>query len=413
MRRAAALLALLASCACRSLPWGADDAPSAVAVRTDLQVIVPADGALEATKASPVAVPRVPTGALKVKEPAPEGTLVAPGDVVTVFDDTQLTIELSNHRASFRSAERRIDRNRLEGSIEKGAISVMKDVAQLEEEHVSEFAAADPEVYSKIEMLKDQVRLTDAQETIVFANAGLRLRGEYYDIEDRILGVEREQAGGKAGRAETSLGQLVLKAPLGGMVVYKKNWRGASASVGDTLWPGNVVMSIVDPTSVALRAYLLERDALGVAAGAPATVTVDAWPERTFNGKVRSVADIASPIERGSPVKYFEVWIDLDDGDPQLLKPGMKARSRIRAAEAKQAIVIPRAALSGTPEEPVVTVVSRDGTATRPVKLGPGDAVRVAVTEGLAEGERVLVGDDGKGAAGASAPGGERRGPRT
>lgn len=401
MRRLSLALAVggaLALASCSRMQWGGD-LTTVTVMRADLEVLVPAEGALEATKASPVAVPRVPTGALKVKEIAPEGSTVAPGDVVVVFDESQLEVELTNQRATFRSAERRLDRNDLQGTIEKGAIAVMKTTAQLESEHVDEFAADDPEIYSKIEMLRDEVRKVEAQETIVYADAGLRLRGEYYDIEERILGVEKGQAEGRIGRAETSLAQLVLKAPLGGMVVYKKNWRGASAGVGDTLWPGNVIMSIVDPAVVALKAYVLEKDAPLVSPGTPATVVVDAWPEREFAAKVRSVADMASPIERGSPVKYVEVMLDLDEGDAERLKPGMKGRARVRAGEAKGALLLPRAALRGTPEAPSVLVATPDGEVERPVKLGIGDAVRVVVLEGVAEGERVVVGEAPGGAA--------------
>ena len=46
--------------------------------------------------ASPVAVPRVPTGALKVRELVPEGSIVEPGQIVIVFDDTRLNIELDS-----------------------------------------------------------------------------------------------------------------------------------------------------------------------------------------------------------------------------------------------------------------------------------------------------------------------------
>ena len=393
----AAWPALLAACAlaggCTGLPWG-EDVATVTVTRADLEVLVPGEGSLEATQASPIAVPRVPTGALKVKEIVAEGTTVQQGDVVVVFDDTQLHIELSNHQATFRSAGRRLDRNDIQDTIERGSIAVIKSTAELERDHVDEFAAQDPDLFSKLEILRDEVRRTEADETIVYADAGLRLRGQYYDIEERILGVERGQAEDRIGRVETSLAQLVLKAPLGGMVVYKKNWRGASAGVGDTLWPGNVIMSIVDPSVVALKAHVLERDAPGISAGAPATVVVDAWPDRPFTGKVRSIADLASPIERGSPVKYFETWIDLDAGDPALLKPGMKGRARIRGGEAKDALIVPRAALRGTPEAPLIRVLGKDGREERPVKLGPGDAVRVAVLEGLAEGDRVIVSED-------------------
>jgi HlyD family secretion protein len=232
-----------------------------------------------------------------------------------------------------------------------------------------------------------------AEETIVFADASLLLRGQYYDIEERILDVEAGQAKEKMGRAETSLGSLVLRAPLPGLVVYRKDWRGGIVSVGDSLWPGNVLLAIVDPTRTVLSGFVLEKDASGLEIGAPASVTVDAWPSRPFDGKVSYRSELSRPIQEGSPVKYFEVKVEILNGDPTLLKPGLKGEARIVTGKFDGAIVIPRSALRGSAEEPFVLVEARGGPERRPVKTGPGDLVRVSITTGLAEGERVLLGD--------------------
>jgi HlyD family secretion protein len=194
-------------------------------------------------------------------------------------------------------------------------------------------------------------------------------------------------------RTTYSLGQLVLHAPIGGLVVYKKNWRGTAVAVGDTLWPGNVVMSIVDPASTALDAFVLEKDAAGVEVGAAATVMADARPDRRFEGKVTMIADVSRPIERGSPVKYTAVQIELLDGDPTLLKPGMKGDAYIRTGRIENAVVVPRAAIRGDGDAPYVLVAADSGVERRSVKLGSGDLARVGVSEGLSEGERVLVGE--------------------
>ena len=124
-----------------------------------------------------------------------------------------------------------------------GTIEVMRRVAELDRDNADLFDIADEGVFSKLEILEQGVRKEEATETVLFAEASLLLRGEYYDIEERILDVERKQVDGKIGRVETSLANLILKAPIGGMIVYKKNWRGNTVGVGDTLWPGNVVMS--------------------------------------------------------------------------------------------------------------------------------------------------------------------------
>jgi multidrug efflux pump subunit AcrA (membrane-fusion protein) len=382
---------------CSGLPWGDDEAAevaAVTAVKTSAAFTVPAKGYLEALSASPVAVPRVPTGALKVKDLVPEGSIVEAGQIVIVFDDTQLNIELGNHKASFRSANRRIDGNDLQSLIESGSIEVMKRVAELELDNAEQFGNLDASIYSRLEILESEVKKEEASETILFADASLLLRGEYYDIEERILDVEKKQVEGNIDRIETSLGSLVLKSPIGGLIVYKKSWRGASVAVGDTLWPGNVIMSIVDPDSTALTAFVLERDSAGVETGARAKVIIDAEPEREFEGKVTNVVEVTRPIERGSPVKYAEVRIELELDEPGLLKPGMKGEARIVTGEVEERVVLPRSALRGSPEQPFVMLAGESGPERREVKTGLGDLVRVSIEDGLAGGESVLLGGE-------------------
>ncbi len=387
--RALLAAALLCTAACGV--GSSDRRVSFTVTRADVRFTVPALGYLESTKASPIAVPQVPTGALKVKELAPEGSIVQPGDIVLVFDSTQLDIDLQNHNASFRSADRRIDRTQLQSQIETGSIDVMKEVAELERDNVDAFKIVDESIYSRLEILREEVRKDEASETILFADASILLRGQYYDIEKRILGVERGQVGGNIQRVETSLANLVLKAPIGGLILYKKNWRGGTVAVGDSLWPGNVVLSIVDPESLALTAYVLEKDAAGVRPGAQVEVLVDARPGRGFAGTVRTIAEVSSPIERNSPVKYSEVKVDLIDAPAELLKPGMKAEARIRSAEVTQAIVVPRSAIKGPADAPWVLVSSSGKAEQRRVTLGPGDHVQVAIMEGLSEGDSLIM----------------------
>lgn len=403
MTRTGAACALMAAVsvlpACQSLALqntssGSQGSTTVTAVRTDLELTVPAKGYLEATKASPIGVPRVPTGAMKVKELVPEGSIVEEGDIILVFDDTQLNIELSNHKASFRSADRRIDRTQIQSTIESGSIEVMREVAELERDNVSSFKIEDLSIYSRLEILEEEVKKTEAEETILFADASLMLRGEYYDIEERILDVEKKQVAGKIGRVETSLGNLVLRAPIGGLIIYKKNWRGSTVAVGDTLWPGNVVMSIVDPASTALSAFVLEKDAAGLEVGTSARIAVDAKPDRTFEGRLTSIAEISRPIEPNSPVKYTEVKIEIDDGDPDLLKPGMKGEARVVTGRLENAIVVPRSALRGEPDSPFLVLENGGSFVRRAVSLGPGNLVLVSVTEGLEGGERILLGGE-------------------
>jgi HlyD family secretion protein len=385
------------SVACGLLPGGSSgSAASANAtvpvLRETFTVSVKARGELESEQASPIAVPKVPTGALKVKELAPEGTMVEEGQVIVVFDDSQLNIEMANHTASFRSSNRRIDKTNIEQGMEAGSVLTDRQVAEMEQAWAAEFQLEDEDIYSKLEILGAALDKSTAEERIIFADAKLLLRGEYYDIDKSILDVEKGQAVGKLERVQTSLGQLVLTAPIGGMVVYRKNWRGAMVTVGDTLWPGNIVMSIVDPTRTSLKVNIFEKDAAGVAENSPTQVRIDAFPATSFDGTVRSISKLSRPIEQGSPVKYFEAVVALEHGDAKRLKPGMKGEAVILVKELADAVVVPRAAVRGAEEETHVLVSSEAGIRMQRVSLGEGDQVRVSIVSGLQGGERILVG---------------------
>ncbi|GAB4222747.1 MAG: efflux RND transporter periplasmic adaptor subunit [Acidobacteriota bacterium] len=409
---AAGVAALLAGCGGDSGDPG--DAVAVPVVRASLELTVPAEGELEAFKASPIAVPRVPTGALQVKDLVPEGSIVAPGDVLVVFDDSQLVIDRDNHKASFLSASRRITSTELESDIEEGKLEAVREISSIERDSAEKFLITDEEVYSLKEILESRLREREAAATVVYADAAVQLKDEFYDIEERILDVERGQAADKLRRVQTSLANVVLRAPIGGLVVYRKNWRGGTIGIGDTIWPGNVVMMIVDPGTTGMLGFVHERDAAGIAVGAPARVTVDALPGREFEGTVERIAEVSRPIRADSPAKFSEVRIRLAVDDAATLKPGMKARARIVVGRLDDTLVVPRAAIRGDSERPWVLVATADGTTERrDVRLGGQDAVKAGVLEGLEEGERVLLGDATETATGDAPPDdGRTRRPR-
>jgi multidrug efflux pump subunit AcrA (membrane-fusion protein) len=382
------------------LPFATVDekmSPTVPALLGNLQSVVRARGELEAINAYPVAVPKVPTGALSVAWLVEEGSRVETGDKILEFEATQLEIELDNNVASFRSTNRRIDRNRIQSSIEAGSIDVMKSVAELELDVAESVKIDDESIFSRQEILDATLDRDYAAKKIVFADMSLLLRGKYYDIDEGILQVERQQVADRIERVKTSLGKLILRSPGSGMVMYKKNWRGGTVTVGASVWPGNVLMLLVDPTETALKVYVPEKHAVGLEKGQKAEVRVDAFAERIYPAEVSAVSKLSRPISRRSPVKYFETTLSLDAPDPERLKPGMQGEARILIGpEQKDALIIPRSAVHGEGEETWVLVAGAAGEPERrSVTLGAGDLVRVCVESGLSEGERVVIGDPG------------------
>ena len=107
-----------------------------------------------------------------------------------------------------------------------------------------------------------------------------------------------------------------------------------------------------------------------------------------FAGKVKSIDKLARPIDRESPVKYFQTIIGIDKTDAGLMKPGVKLKAQILAGELKSVIVIPRSA-AVKKDSGFVAFVQKglNQFEALPVTLGQGDAAQVVVTGGLEEGQ--------------------------
>jgi HlyD family secretion protein len=128
---------------------------------------------------------------------------------------------------------------------------------------------------------------------------------------------------------EVQLEKLTLDAPITGLVLARP------VHVGEVALPGAPLMTLADLTHVTLTIYVPE-DQLGkVQIGQPVSVTVDAYPDRTFGGTVTFVASEAEFTPKNVQTReervnmVFAVKVELPNPD-QALKPGMPADAVLR-----------------------------------------------------------------------------------
>lgn len=140
-------------------------------------------------------------------------------------------------------------------------------------------------------------------------------------------------------RAKVDLDRCTIFAPVDGIVISR------AVDVGQTVaasLSAPVLFQIAnDLTKMQIDANVAEADIGGVAVGQPVDFTVDAFPLRTFTGKVVQVRN--APITVQSVVTYDTV---IEVGNPDLkLKPGMTANVNIITARRENVLKIPNAAL--------------------------------------------------------------------
>lgn len=207
----------------------------------------------------------------------------------------------------------------------------------------------------------ERVRALEAKELISRAEVE-RARASHDALLSRqtLALAQTEQREAALSAARIRLGYSVLAATQPGLIAER------FADEGSLLAANAPVLAVIGIDPAVVRATLTERLSARVAAGQPAAVEVDAYPEKTFPGRV---ARIAPALKEETRTAEMEVEL----ANPSLLlKPGMFARVRIVLDERSDAQLIPTAALVSRDGESGVFVVDAQGTtaAWRAVTVG-------------------------------------------
>jgi membrane fusion protein (multidrug efflux system) len=172
----------------------------------------------------------------------------------------------------------------------------------------------------------------------------------------------------------------IIRAPLSGIAVTRE------VEPGEVLSPGAAVTTLHRVDQLKATAGIPESEIAGFDVGSAATVEVDAFPDRTFEGRVRFIGPATEGASRTFPV---EIAVANAAGD---LRPGMVARVSLVKNHYDDVVVIDRDILQDRDHGPVAVVLQDDGTASvRDLVLGASDANRVLVRKGLSIGERLIV----------------------
>ncbi|MBQ1399890.1 MAG: HlyD family efflux transporter periplasmic adaptor subunit, partial [Lachnospiraceae bacterium] len=148
-----------------------------------------------------------------------------------------------------------------------------------------------------------------------------------------------------------------------------------------------VVCTIAKPDTAKITLSVDEADILSVHEGQQATITLDAFADRTFEGTVTRVSQTSS--SQGGSAKYtVEITFDRDEN----MLIGMSASAEIFVANAENVLTIPMLALQQYGEQTFVyTAVDEDGNLTGETEIttGVSDGTLVEVVDGLEEGDTV------------------------
>ncbi len=261
-----------------------------------------------------------------------------------------------------------VKKGRLLGRIEDRALRDALSSAQ------SSLAAAEGD----LQLAERQVQRT---RRLVEAGALAQTNLETAESQAVTARARLDQARAQMAQTQKQVGSTTLEAPISGVVSER------AVNEGDVVAPGAPLFTIIDPSSLRLSAQVPSDALSALQVGKPVQFTVRGLGDHRFAGKIERIAPAADPVTR-----QITVLVSIPNPGGRLLS-GLFAEGRI-AAETRNALVVPEAAVEEAAGEAWVSRV-KDGKVERvEVKLGLRDeqSERVQVEGGLQEGDVVLTG---------------------
>ena len=197
--------------------------------------------------------------------------------------------------------------------------------------------------------------------------------------------------------------QLVLcsvAAPSDGLVVYAASlethrWsRGdrGDLQVGGEVRKNELLMVLPDVSEMTAEVKVNESLTGLIEPGQRVTLSSDALPETTLTGEVLSIGVLAESGGWRDPNRRdYTVKVMLLDIEELGLKPSMRCKAEIYVGEVQDAIYVPLQAVFREGSDAFVYIPDGSGFSQRRVDLGRASGLHVEITDGLSDGEVVLL----------------------
>ena len=237
-------------------------------------------------------------------------------------------------------------------------------------------AAKTQQQLAKIEL--DRTRKLYQTNTVAIA-ALQRAQAQY-----RVAQAQVAQMQASVGQMATNLSNVVIRAPISGVVGQR------FLSQGDLAGPQLPLCTIIQTDQVRVKAMATEFDLVKLNKKQPARVTVPAFKNRVWRGEVDYIAPV---IDRRTRSAWVTVLVNNPGG---VLRPGMFADMRVETGRRPDVVMtLARAVQRRVDERGRVSyhvfVVKGNRAHIRAVKIGVRKEDLMEIADGLKDGEPVVV----------------------
>lgn len=323
-----ALLLVLAAAVAASIWFRREQIPivTTEAIKTrDLEAIVSASGKIQPKRLVNISAD---TSGRVVNLAVNEGDRVARGQFLLQIDPKSLRTRVDGGTASLQAAEASLDQLR------QGV-----ETARVQLQQAQQNLARQRELASQ--QLNTREALEKAENDLRAAESALREREK--QINAQAARISQERATLESARYDLS--KVRIESPIDGIVTRRNIQEGETAVIGTMNNAGTVLLTLADMSVIQAEIEVDETNVPLVALGQPASITIDALPDRTFKGRVTEIGN--SPIQSTASIATtsrqatnFKVVVVIEDTIPDV-RPGFTCTADITTATRRNVTAVP------------------------------------------------------------------------
>jgi HlyD family secretion protein len=319
---------------------------------------------------------------------ASEGQHVRRGEIILKLDSADIQSQLAQARAELLGAQTQLRNARaggppdrvaeLQGDLQQAQVEVMN----LERNHQALVGLVAKQAATQDELAQNEANLTKARAQLEALEQRKQALAESATVSGQSAALRISQEQDAIRSLEGKLKSATVMAPVDGTLY------SLPVHAGDYVQTGSVLAEMADLRDMRVRAFVDEPDLGWLEAGQSVEVTWDAKPGQTWNGRTTQIPKEVVPRESRS---VGEVLCSVDNRGRELL-PNVNVEVRIMVRERKDALVVPRAAVSYDKRgQRYVFVYDNGKVHRRNITVGIASASNYEVLSGLAYGERVAL----------------------
>ncbi len=359
----------------------------------DFEIAISSAGELLAENSTDIKAPEIAQGRdfhaqeIKITDLVAEGTEVQEGDYIATLDRTQFDNTLKDEAERLKTFRTNLETKMLDTAV---TLTGLRDAIKNQRHSVEEAEITlrnskyEPPTtirQAEIDLDKQQRMLEQSARSYT-----LRVAQAERDLRSQKLWVSRIER--RVADLEEVLSGFVVKAPSPGMVIYKKDRRGNKIKAGSSINPfERVVATLPDLSSMLSKIYISEIEISKVKPGLTVNINVDAFPEKSYTGKIFTVANIGEKLPN-TDSKVFEVMVKIDGSDPTL-RPTMTTGNKVIVKTISNVVYIPTEAVN-TGADGIPFVYTKNKL-KKIVVPGDSNEKYIIIEQGLKPGEKVYL----------------------